>query len=459
MVSHPDQPRLSPIPRSGDRLISVVFANPSPCVVRTGTFSANPHNIDAMQDESLAISQQSMADSSLSYPLEPPLTTGCPETSTEEVQYPVEVSYRYEAVDLSLFEQSVGPGLDRWAPLLPPLTNHGLEAGGTPLLRLPELREWAELEGRLYIKDESRNPTWSQKDRLNRVTVDAARRMGQRGIVASSSGNHGASAAAHAARADLDCVVFTSPDTPEAMLAFLRAYGAAVLRIPGWENRARLVDALADEGFHPVTSRTRTHTGHAYGPEGYKTIAYETYRQLGRAPGTVFVPTAHAELLYGVWKGFRELTDLDVIAEAPRMVACEPGARAPLATAHAADEEFRSVSAEPTKAHSIAATESTYRGHVALQESGGTAVGVSDQDIADARERLAEEGLWQEFSGAAGLAGLRSLGAEQGSVRGPVVVIATSSGFKDGETTDVPRVAPDIDAVRAVLAEAYELTL
>lgn len=412
-----------------------------------------------MESESLAVAQRSMADSSISYPLAPPLTRGCPETSTEAVRYPVEVAYEYEGVDRALFEQSFGPGLDRWAPLLPPLADGGLDAGGTPLLRMPEVSDWAELDARLYIKDESRNPTWSQKDRLNRVTVDAARRNGHRGIVASSSGNHGASAAAHAARAGLDCVVFTSPDTPSAMLAFLQAYGAAVLRIPGWEARADLVNDFTEEGFHPVTSRTRTHTGHAYGPEGYKTIAYEVYQQLGEAPGTVFVPTAHAELLYGVWKGFQELAQLAVIAKPPRMIACEPGARAPLAKAQDAAQEIQSVPAEPTKAHSIAATESTYRGHLTLRESGGTAVGVPDEEIAAARQRLAEQGLWQELSGAAGLAGLRSVVASEGNVAGPVLVLATSTGFKDGGTTDVPEVAPDTGAVCETLAEEYDLTV
>lgn len=400
-----------------------------------------------------------MADPTNSYPLEPPLTKGCPETSTEDVQYPVEVSYEYEDLDTGIFDQSVEPGLDRWAPLLPPLADSGLQAGGTPVLRMPELGEWADFDDRLYIKDESRNPTWSQKDRLNRVTVDAARRLGHRGIVASSSGNHGASAAAHAARADLDCVVFTSPDTPKAMVGFLRAYGAAVLRIPGWDARADLVDTLAEAGFHPVTSRTRTHTGHAYGPEGYKTIAYEAYQQLDGVPGSVFVPTAHAELLYGVWKGFRELAELNVIDEPPKMIACEPGARAPLTRAQQQNELFGRVSGEPTQAHSIAATESTYRGHVTLKESEGTAVGIPDAKIAAARERLAEHGLWQEFSGAAGLAGLRSLEAKGEHVPGPALVLATSSGFKDGVTSEVPRVSPEIDAVRETLAEEYDLTI
>jgi threonine synthase len=412
-----------------------------------------------MQAESCAVAQRSMADPSISYPLDPPLTSGCPETSTEDVQYPVEIAYDYGAVESSLVDQTFGPGLDRWAQLLPPLADGGLQAGGTPLLRMRELGEWAEVEGLLYIKDESRNPTWSQKDRLNRVTVDAARRLGHRGIVASSSGNHGASAAAHAARAGLDCVVFTSPDTPSSMLGFLDAYGAAVLRVPGWKARAELVDALAQEGFHPVTSRTRTHTGHPYGPEGYKTIAYEVYQQLGGAPGAVFVPTAHAELLYGVWKGFRELGELDVIAQTPRMIACEPGARAPLAKAQDGDETFQSVSAAQTRAHSIAATESTYRGHVTLQESGGTAVDVSDESIGAARERLAEQGVWQEFSGAAGLAGARALSASSEDVPGPVVVLATSSGFKDGATTEIPGVSPDLEAVRAVLDEEYGVTV
>lgn len=412
-----------------------------------------------MSGESLATGQRSMSDPTITYDLSPPLTRGCPETSTESIQYPLEVTYAYDAVDQSLFDAPLRSGLDRWAPLLPPLRDTGLAAGGTPLIRVSPIEEWAGVDGPLYVKDESRNPTWSQKDRLNRVVVSAALAADARGVVASSSGNHGAAAAAHAARAGLDCVVLTSPDTPASMQGFLRAYDAAVLRVEGWDARAGIVDDLAQAGFHPVTSRTETHTGHPYGPEGYKTIAYETFLQLDGMPGTVVVPTAHAELLYGIWKGFRELSAMDIASTTPTMVAAEPDARGPLTAAQERGTEMAEVDAGETAAHSIAATQSTYRGHVALSESDGTAVLVSDEDIAHARDTLAGNGLWQEFSGAAGLAGASALVEKRAAVEAPVVVLATSSGFKDGQRTTVPRTEPNTSSVQAALDDVYNLTI
>ncbi|GGO85389.1 hypothetical protein GCM10012280_19050 [Wenjunlia tyrosinilytica] len=178
-------------------------------------------------DSTLAIRQRSLGDPDIGYPLWPPLTHGCPRTSTDDISYPVEVDYAYDRVDLGLFSAergtSASAGLDRWAPLLPPLAAPGLGEGGTPLM---------ELEPGVFVKDESRNPTWSHKDRLNRCTVSAAVGVGAPGVVVASSGNHGASAAAFAARAGLRCVVFAPLDMPPAVDAFLRAYEAVVLPVP-----------------------------------------------------------------------------------------------------------------------------------------------------------------------------------------------------------------------------------
>lgn len=413
-------------------------------------------------EESLATGQRSLKAPEITYPLWPPLTEGCPETSTENVQYPLEVTYDYEAVSHSLFERPPEPGLERWAPLLPPLAPQlGAGEGATPLVEVPGVAEWLEGDAELYVKDESHNPTWSQKDRLNRLTVSAAVRASSAGVVASSSGNHGAAAAAYAARAGLPCVVLTSPETPPSMQGFLRAYGAAVLAVEDWEARAAAVDRLADDhDFHPVTSRTPVHTGHPYGPEGYKTIAYETFLQLDRrVPGTVFVPTAHAELLFGIWKGFRELRELGVAETTPRMIACEPAVRGPLARALARDEEIATVEPEPTDAHSIGATKSTLRGRLAVEESGGAAVGVTEAGLDEAGRRLARDGLWQETSGAAGVAGVRAAIDEEIEIEEPVVCIATSSGFKDGEGWTAPEVDDEWPAIRDGLETAYEIGL
>ncbi|MGW3039700.1 threonine synthase [Kitasatospora sp. NPDC001159] len=372
--------------------------------------------------DSLATVQRSLGNPDLDYPLRPPLTAGCPQTSTADVSYPVEVDYAYDKLDpASLFAPvKARGGLERWSPLLPPLLAPGLGEGATPLV---------EIQPGVYLKDESRNPTWSHKDRLNRCTTSAAVAVGAPGIAVASSGNHGASAAAYAARAGLPCVVFTGPDVPPAVDAFLNAYGAVVLPVP-WEARWPLLRQVVERfSLHPVSNLTTTHTGHAYGPEGYKTVAYEIFQDVG-VPSAVFVPTGYGELLFGVWKGFAELHRLGLADRVPRVFSCESAASGPLHRALAQGVPATHVTVGPSDAYSIASPVSGYRGVVAVRASGGRALTVDDRQLVDAQRELARAGLWAELSSAAGLAGLRSLG-EEDLGDGPVVCVSTSSGFKD----------------------------
>ena len=121
-------------------------------------------------------------------------------------------------------------GLWRFAAMLPvsgarPIS---LGEGATPLIHLERLGHRLGLP-RLYAKDESQNPTWSYKDRLCAVAVTHAVETGARVITISSTGNHGASTAAYAARAGLPCVIFTLASVPDTMKTLMQAYGAAVV--------------------------------------------------------------------------------------------------------------------------------------------------------------------------------------------------------------------------------------
>ena len=396
--------------------------------------------------DSLAVGQRSLGDPAVGYPLWPPLTEGCPRTSTDGVSYPVEVDYAYDRVPHGLFGAAGATarhGLDRWAPLLPPLAAPGLGEGGTPLV---------DLGGGVLVKDESRNPTWSHKDRLNRCTVSAAVACGAPGVVVASSGNHGASAAAYAARAGLRCVVLTSPQPPPAVVSFLHAYGAEVLPVPVEARRPLMRRVHEEYGLHPVSSLTPTHTGHPFGAEGYKTVAYEVFREVG-VPAAVFVPTGYGELLFGVAKGFAELHRLGLARAVPRLFSCEPAAGGPLAAAIRRGLPAVTVPVGATDAYSIACQVGGYRGVRAIRDSGGEALLVADPELAGARRELARAGLWTELSAAAGLAGLRQYGADR--FDGPVVCVSTSSGFKDIEvgTLRVPPPAPDWDTVLRRLGE------
>lgn len=385
------------------------------------------------RDGSLAVAQRSLADPAVSYPLWPPLTDGDPQLSTEKVAYPLEVAY--DLTERSAVEafgaDRTGSMLD-WQPLLPPLTpGIDLGVGGTPLLDGGAVANRLGLEGQLYFKDESRNPTWSHKDRLNTCTISAAALSRAPGVVVASSGNHGASAAALCARIGMPCVVIASAEAPPAIAGFLRAYGASVIPVATparWPLMREIVTRL---GFHPVSNLTASaHTGHPFGPEGYKTIAYECFLQLGRqAPAAVLVPCGYGELLFGVWKGFAELAELGLASHVPAMFAAEPGARAPLYHALATGQDVAHVAAGPTSAFSIGTTVGSYRAIVAVRRSGGAAVPVPEQQLLQARDLLARQGLWQELSGAAGLAALITPGVSLPD--GPIVCVLTSSGFKD----------------------------
>ncbi|MFI1996235.1 pyridoxal-phosphate dependent enzyme [Actinoplanes sp. NPDC020271] len=176
-----------------------------------------------------------------------------------------------------------------------------------------------------------------------------------------------------------------------------------------------------------MSSTTVTRTGHPFGSEGYKPIAYEINADLG-TPEAVFVPTGYGELLYGIWKGFDELRRLGRAPRAPRMIACEPAAAAPLVKALRDDVPAAHVKVEATAAGSIVSPVSGHRGVLAVRSSGGRAVALTDPQLRAAQAELARAGLWTELSSAAGLAGLRALGPFEG----PVVCVSTSSGLKDG---------------------------
>jgi len=389
-----------------------------------------------------------------SFPLYPPLTTGCPECATADFKAPLEVTYAYpDEVDW-LAELAPLPGLERYAPLLPPLADGvGLGEGGTPMVRIPDDSLPTDLE--LYVKDESRNPTWSHKDRLNRVVASAALAVEAPGVVAASSGNHGASAAAYAARAGLPAVILCTP-RPPAVASFMQAFGQLVVAVPDVETRWTLMRRLGQElGYHPVSNQTLPPTNHPFGSEGYKSIAYEIFLQFsGRAPQAIFLPVGFAELAFGVYKGFAELRHFGLVEMLPRIIACEPSAGAPLKLAIEQGQDLATVEVSASDAYAIAVPVNSYRGVVAIRETNGAALAITEEEMQAAQAALARQGMWAELSSAAAYAG--SLRAEELDLDpgAPIVCINTSSGFKDIHVGDQP--VPEIDGSWEGLMEKME---
>ena len=399
------------------------------------------------------------------------LFTGCPRCRAEHV--PVNLAVKVDVARLAHLATEGFPatprGLWRFRALLPvagerPVT---LGEGATPLIHLERVGRRLGLP-RLYAKDESQNPTWSYKDRLCAVAVTHAVETGARVVTIASTGNHGASTAAYAARAGLPCVIFTLASVPATMKTLMQAYGAAVVACPTPEARWALMrQGIERLGWYPTGGFQAPPVGsNPYGIEGYKTLACEIAEDLGwRAPDLVVVPSAYSDGLWGIWKGMRELRALGLVADVPRMVAAEP--YGPLAAAlERALETPAPVRGEGSIAFSIATRYGTYQGLAALRESRGLGVQVTDEGIFEAQRALArEEGVFVEPSSAAALTAVMQLVARKAvDPEQTIVLVLTSSGLKDPGAPrawlpEVPAAGDDFDALLGVLRERYGLEL
>lgn len=226
---------------------------------------------------------------------------------------------------------------------VPPLDDiTSLGEGNTPLLHCERMQERYSLR-RLYCKDEGRNPTGSWKDRAVSVVVNCAKAFGYRTVSVYSCGNAGGSTAAYAARAGMRSVVFVLPTIDREMSGRMTAYGGRVVPIQTsrkdlWTT-SKLGDLLEDaqrqRGWFPVTSVRSPYVGSPFYTEGFKTIAFEIFQELGEhVPDWVFVPAGTGEGLSGVWKGFRDIQSIGCSHKLPKMVGVQSENAAPLVHAY-----------------------------------------------------------------------------------------------------------------------------
>ena len=359
-----------------------------------------------------------------------------------------------------------GAGLWRYGDLLPVDRADAvtLGEGGTPLLEMPRIAGALGLD-RLLVKDETREPTGSFKDRLACVGVSAARRLGARVIVSSSSGNAGASAAAYAARAGMACVVFTFRGASGTLVAQMRALGAMVVYAADKADRLRLVEqGVRRFGWFSTSPFSDPVTGsNPLAIEGYKTLAYEIAEAMGWVvPDWCVVPVCYGDALAAMRRGFEDMVALGWTGRVPRLVAAEVSGSLAAALRGGGDVLPVMRGNSETVATSIGAGRGTYQALDALRGTGGRAVTVDDAAILRWQGELARgEGLWIEPAAAAALGAIERLVGE-GTIapHQQVVALATAGGLKDPgvgqrELPPVPVVGGDLEGAMAVLRDAY----
>ena len=366
---------------------------------------------------------------------------GCPACAQKHTKAPVEVRYDYDHPAARQCD-CAATGLWRWRALLPRIAERNiitLGEGNTPLLKV---RNWSG-PAPLYLKNETASPTWSYKDRANSVSISMAREFGFSNVVAVSTGNHGNAAAAYSSAAGNRCVVFCHQNAPELQLALMGSYGATVVRGGRQDAMVRALVARGD-WFPSWIVCPRAGFANPFGIEGFKTIAFEIYRQFGKVvPDRVFVPVGSGDGIYGIWKGFVELQRTGQSDRLPRMYACQATGANPYVRAFR-DGKKRLTPVE--RANTVALSiEEKIGGELALgavYESGGAALNVTDDEMLLTARCLAREGLALEPASAAAVACASKL-MEDGCEQERWVAIGTGAAIKWPQTAAREFVMPE----------------
>ena len=350
---------------------------------------------------------------------------------------PLEVVYDYDVARATLTREAVAaraPGIWRYLELLPVdrAPERGLAVGSTSLVRADRLARDLDLGTgtTLHLKDDTRNPTLSFKDRV--VGIGAARAVdfGFDTLACASTGNLAGATAAAAAALGLNAFVFVPSDLEPEKVEHALSYGATVVRVDGtYDDINRLSLEIADEeGWAFVNVNLRP-----FYSEGSKTIAFEVAEQLGwRLPDVFVAPIASGSMFTKIAKGFAELVDIGLVeAKEIRYVGGQPLGCAPVATAFAEGvDEIRPVRSPDTIVRSLAIG-SPADGGYALELARGT--GGSIEAIPDAvtaaaiRRTAANEGIFVETAGGVTIGAVEAA-RRRGVIRDGDEVVAILSG-------------------------------
>ena len=354
----------------------------------------------------------------------------------------LEVDYDYDSIKKSLTREKITGGpksLWRYRELLPidQEPTVGLWSGFTPFFRSKNLAKRLGVET-LYIKDDSAShPTWSFKDRVVSVALSKARELGFDTVSCASTGNLANAVAAHAAQAGFRCYIFIPADLELAKIIGTLVCGPTLVAAQGnYDDVNRLCAEIAARyrwAFVNINIRP-------YYAEGSKTLGYEIAEQLGwRTPDHVVIPAASGSLLTKIWKAFKEFEKLGLL-EGPvktklhcaQPEGCSPIARAILEKAEVIRPEKPNTI---VKSLAIGNPADGYYAKDAVNQSGGSAARVSDDEVREGIKLLAEtEGVFTETAGGVTVAAAKKL-IKEGKIgpRDSIVLAITGNGLKTQE--------------------------
>lgn len=376
---------------------------------------------------------------------------------------PLEVAYRFGPVTRA--DIAAGPrSIWRYRALLPVPADVGTHAdtgaGCTRLLRADRLAAALGMR-RLWIKDDTGNPTHSFKDRVVAVALAAARELGFSVLACPSTGNLANAVAAAAARAGWGSVVLVPSSLEPAKVLTTAVYGGCLITVDGTYddvNRIAVELAAEHEDWAFVNVNVRP-----YYSEGSKTLGYEVAEQLGwRLPEQIVIPVASGSQLTKVDKGFRELGALGLVELSPyRVFGAQASGCAPVSRAFKAGLDSVAPVRPDTIARSLAIG-APADGPAVLQtvrRTAGAMEDVSDDEVVDGIQLLARtEGVFAETAGGVTVACTRTL--LRNGLLDPdaeTVLLITGDGLKTldavaGHVQPAPALPPTTAAIRQALS-------
>ncbi|MEJ2196791.1 MAG: threonine synthase [Ignavibacteriaceae bacterium] len=352
---------------------------------------------------------------------------------------PLLARYDLDTIKKSLTREEIisgDPTLWRYRELLPVQDSMfmlSLGEGYTPLIRATRLGSSVGFDN-LFIKDESLNPTTSFKARGLAVAVSRAFELGVKEISIPSAGNAAGAMSAYAALARIKSYVFMPKDVPMPFISECRALGAEVTLIDGLITDCGKAAANGVKKYNRFDMSTLKEP---YRIEGKKTMGYELAEQMNwNLPDVIIYPTGGGTGLIGMWKAFKEMDQLGWInSKRPRMVSVQAAGCAPVVKAFEEKTEFVEAwqNAKTIAAGlRVPAAVGDFLILRALQESDGTAVSVSDEEMLSAANIIGKtEGLFVSPETGATFAAFNKLRIQHWiNDSDKVVLFNTGSGHK-----------------------------
>jgi threonine synthase len=357
----------------------------------------------------------------------------CPQCGSGGV---LDVQYDYHTASEVLRTQLAGRPLDQWRyrellPVSPDLPVPHLHVGWTPVVQVPRLAH-ALGARRLSLKDDSRNPTSSFKDRASSVGVLKAMEFGFDTIACASTGNAASSLSGLAAATGLASYIFVPERAPEPKVTQLLIFGSTVLRVRGTYEQAFELCREACEEFKWYNRNSGTNP---FLVEGKKTAGLEIAEQCREhLPDWVVVSVGDGCTIGGIGKGLREMKVLGIIDHIPKLLGVQAEGARPIVDAFRNGADLVPSRAE-TIADSIAVgTPRNWRRAMdEIKRSGGEMISVTDREILEAMRITAQlAGIFGEPAGVAGVAGVRRA-IDEGIIKKneSVLVVVTGNGLKD----------------------------